>query len=262
MAPRPPRDIESTVTGVERSPGGLVRLTLDTGSPGLADIEPGQFVQVEVSSGPFPVTRRPFTVSGLRTRGGRAHIELVLDVVGRGTAILAEASPGDVLRVLGPLGTGWILRPGGWLLAAGGTGAAGLPFLAERVDCVASLVGARSSELLLPLSCDLELTATEDGSAGRRGLVTDLVREAPWDRVENIAICGPVGMMREMVGMVPDRLGGRVQVSVEARMGCGWGGCEGCAVPRSGGGYLRSCTEGPVVPASAVDWSSWTGPSG
>ena len=217
---------------------------------------PGQFLQVEVSPGPFPVTRRPLTIDGLP---GEDLVRVVFEVRGGGTTTLSAMSEGASLRVLGPLGRGYLLERGGWLLVGGGLGAAGFGFLASRVDCRSVLLGASASSRLLPLPGLPVSVATEDGSEGITGLVTDLLGRCEWDGIENVAVCGPVAMMGAVVRQLPDRLHGRIQVSTEARMGCGYGVCEGCSIPASGGGYLKCCTDGPVLPAAGIDWERWAG---
>jgi dihydroorotate dehydrogenase electron transfer subunit len=238
---------------------GIVRLLLL--SPGTArSAVPGQFVQVEASPGAFPVTRRPFTIN--RRSASEGTIEILFDVVGRGTELLASSAPGDVLRLLGPLGSGYTLSEGRWLLVGGGMGAAGFPFLGESVEVRMTCVGAVSAEKLLPGCPGTVVKATEDGSAGRRGLVTDLLRSVPWDEITDVAVCGSVPMMDAVWKKIPAGLRGAVQVSTESRMGCGWGVCEGCVIPSADGGYLKCCTEGPVFDARRIDWAGWTGVSG
>lgn len=222
---------------------------------GMAGPRPGQFVQIEASPGLFPVTRRPFTVN--RVYGG--DIEVIFDVVGRGTAVLASLKPGMEARVLGPLGKGWETgTPGKWLLIGGGLGAAGFQFLLDTVQCCGVFVGASSRKRLLPLECSCRFTiATEDGSAGHRGLVTDILDEESFFSADHIALCGPVAMMNAVWNAVPSECRSRVQVSTESRMGCGWGVCEGCSIPVKDGGYRKCCTDGPVFPGESIDWKRW-----
>lgn len=220
-----------------------------------AGAKPGQFVQIEPSSGVFPLTRRPFTVNRVVEDG----FEVIFDVVGRGTGVMSRIQPGNSLRVLGPLGKGWRTERGGnWLLIGGGLGAAGFPFLMDTVHCSGILVGASSSNRVLPLGDTPCLTiATEDGSAGRRGLVTGIVREEDLQRAENIALCGPVAMMEAVWNTVPEVHRSKIQVSTESRMGCGWGVCDGCSIPLNGGGYRKCCLDGPVFPGGDIDWKRW-----
>ena len=229
---------------------GISSLTLE--APGIAgECSPGQFAMLEPSPGAFPVTRRPLTFSGCDRSAGT--VSFLFDVVGAGTSLLSEASPGDRIRLLGPLGRGYDISPGRWLLIAGGLGTAGFPFLMSRTGGGLVLAGTRSSRGIgcLPVGSRL---ATEDGSAGIRGLVTDLLGDIDWDAFDSIAVCGPAPMMKAVVLSAPRSAFPRIQVSMESRMGCGWGACGGCPVPSTGGGYSSCCKDGPVFRAESIDW--------
>ncbi len=99
--------------------------------------------------------------------------------------------------------------------------------------------------------------ATEDGSRGVKGLVTSVLREDLFQKADVIAVCGPVPMMEAVWNAVPLNHRAKVQVSTESRMGCGWGVCDGCSIPVTGGGYRKCCTEGPVFPGFDIDWKRW-----
>lgn len=217
--------------------------------------QPGQFVQIEPSPGLFPLTRRPFTVN----RSYNGEFEVIFDIVGRGTSVLSGLEKGSAARILGPLGSGWRTEePGKWLLIGGGLGAAGFQFLLDTVDCSSIIIGASSESRLLPLECSCEvLVATEDGSRGSKGLVTDILSEDIVSAADHIAICGPVAMMHAVWEVIPDEYRGRVQVSTESRMGCGWGVCEGCSIPVVQNSYKKCCTDGPVFPGNFIDWKRW-----
>ncbi|MBD3370121.1 hypothetical protein GF402_07150 [Candidatus Fermentibacteria bacterium] len=248
-----PLETMATLNTVEEVARGVFRHRYV--APAIADgAEPGQFVQIEVSHLAFPVTRRPFTVSRVMEEEGA--FEIVFEVVGRGTAILASSIPGRSLSVMGPLGRGYRTAEGSWALIGGGMGAAGFPFLSERVDVRLAILGARSTEQLLPCEAGELLIATEDGSRGRCGLVTDLVFEACLDRYDHLALCGPLPMMHAVVEFLTEDVLERTQVSAESRMACGWGVCEGCVIPCVDG-YRKCCTDGPVFPASDIDWAGW-----
>ena len=216
---------------------------------------PGQFVQIEASQGLFPLTRRPFTVNRTTSEG----FEVVFDVVGRGTAILSDIRKGSSVRILGPLGKGWkTAQPGEWLLIGGGLGVAGFQYLIDTVPCRRVVVGASSRDRLLPLECSCDLlVATEDGSCGTRGLVTDILTEKTVSEADHIALCGPVAMMHAVWNRIPVEYRSRVQVSTESRMGCGWGVCEGCSIPVVGNEYRKCCADGPVFPGEFIDWERW-----
>lgn len=249
------RDSLSVILKKREIASGVFDIWLSAGSGFIGEALPGRFVQVEVDPGPFPLIRRPFTIS----RTGTDRFSIVFEVRGRGTGILSSLPEGRDLRVLGPLGTGYLLRPGKWLLIGGGMGAAGFPCLASSVERPTVLLGASTEARLLRME-DADCTCiTEDGSSGRSGLVTDLLREIDPDEFDNVALCGPVAMMKAVAAMLPDRLLRVTQVSAEARMGCGWGACEGCSIPAAAGGYIKCCSDGPVVPASAICWEKWEG---
>jgi len=233
---------------------GIFRMLLR--SPRIAsEAVPGQFVQAEADSGSFPVTRRPFTLN--RCTPPDDTVEIVFDVVGRGTRLLSESVPGESLHLLGPLGSGYRLTEGRWLLVGGGMGAAGFPFLGEKTEVAVTCIGAASSRKILPGCPGEVLIATEDGSAGVRGLVTELMDDLPWDDISDIAVCGTPAMMTAVLRLIPESLLDAVQVSTESRMGCGWGVCEGCVIPAVGDTYIKCCTEGPVVDARMIDWEKW-----
>lgn len=246
-----PRDLNGIVNSVETVCPGVVRMAIN--APGF-DGAPGQFVEIEPSPGCFPMTRRPLTINRLLPLG----FEVIFEVLGHGTALLSALGPGSPARTLGPLGKGWRLSPGRWLLVGGGMGAAGFPFLAGSLsEPPLVLLGASTSVRLLHTDGD-QLTITDDGSSGVKGRVTDLLVRTDLDAFSTIAVCGPLPMLRAVRDSIPDRHRSKVQVSTESRMGCGWGVCEGCSIPVSGGGYRKCCTDGPVFACEELDWERWS----
>jgi dihydroorotate dehydrogenase electron transfer subunit len=124
---------------------------------------------------------------------------------------------------------------------------------------VSVLLGARSSDDLMgvedfeSLGVDLRL-ATEDGSAGERGLVTALLEaELAEDGTARVYACGPTPMMRRCAEISAER-GRPCVVSLENNMACGFGVCLGCAAPLSTGGYALVCRDGPMFAAEHVAW--------
>ncbi|MBM3214615.1 dihydroorotate dehydrogenase electron transfer subunit [Candidatus Poribacteria bacterium] len=238
-----------------------MRLTCDWESA-----EPGQFLHLWLPECRDPLLRRPYTVYRLRD----GHLDILFQVVGEGTALLAERSPGDVVRVLGPLGNGFSMPPAGSTpyVVGGGVGMASLHLLVERLIeggfSPRVLIGARSTGYVL---CRDDLDAlgvtpdisTNDGSEGYHGFVTDLLQT----RLERdpagspvIYTCGPTPMMAAVAKIAAQREID-CQVALENRMGCALGVCLGCVVPirsESGVGYQRVCTEGPVFDARTVEW--------
>lgn len=243
-------DSDALVIENEFISGGICRIFFE--APHAAGLStPGQFAMIEPSQGAFPVTRRPLTISDCNPAKG--SISFVFQVVGDGTASLAGLRKGDRARILAPLGRGYSLEGGNWLLVAGGLGSAGFPFLLARVSEATVLIGARSAGRIVCCPPGASI-ATEDGSMGRRGLVTDLFRGIGWNLYDAIAVCGPALMMKAAVGAIPAEFTHLIQVSMESRMGCGWGVCGGCPVPAARGGYLSCCTDGPVFRACDIDW--------
>jgi dihydroorotate dehydrogenase electron transfer subunit len=251
-----PRRCDAAVLANEASGGANRRLRLDVGDSFPASA-PGQFVMLSPGALPAaprfdPLLPRPMAVF---RRDGPA-LEVLYKVTGRGTALLAAARPGDAVRVVGPLGRGFPLPAPGEraILVGGGTGIASLFDLAARAlesGPALVLLGARSAPDLMAVAEFEALGAplrfvTEDGSAGRRGLVTELLEEALAEAVPaRVYACGPTAMMRRAAELAA---GARrpCLASLENRMACGFGVCLGCAVPRSGEGYALVCRDGPV----------------
>ncbi len=231
------------------------------------DSLPGQFLHVRTADHTVPFLRRPFSIAGASPQKGT--VEIIFRVVGEGTGMLSRLQKDEFLDCLGPLGTPF--SPGtGFsvsVLLAGGAGIAPLLFLAgalagKREKIMVYYGAPGSGELLppgkfLPSAADVFL-ATEDGSAGFRGLVTDLFESGLKDlpgRAEIFA-CGPKPMLKTLAEKNRS-WGYPMQLSLEERMACGIGACQGCAVPicREGrAGYLRVCRDGPVFNFREVIW--------
>ena len=253
-----------------RSEGGTnYRLRLAVaGWPGA---EPGHFVMLSPGARGAalrfdPLLPRPMAVYRTLTGAASPEIEVLYKATGRGTQLLAEARVGDLVRVVGPLGVPFALPEAGRpaLLVGGGTGIASLYELAARAAALGPVVvmlGARNAADLM--GCDdfaalgVELRiATEDGSRGHRGRVTELLEAALVGdrRDESIYACGPTPMMRRAAEIATAR-GRCCQVSLENHMACGFGVCLGCAVPRADGTIALVCRDGPVFDADQVAWA-------
>ncbi len=249
--------------------GANFRLVLRV--PGWPGFEPGQFAMLSPGARAAaerldPLLPRPMAIYRARERDGVPEIEIVYKTMGRGTALLAAARPGDRVRVVGPLGCGFPQpsTDARAILVGGGTGIASLFELARRAHgeielCI--LLGARSETDLLgradfaTLGAALEI-ATEDGSAGHRGRVTELL-EAQLARrgAARVYACGPTPMMRAAFELAA-RTGRPCLVSLENPMACGFGVCLGCAAPLRDGGVGLVCRDGPVFDAAVIDWGS------
>jgi len=226
------------------------------------EVRPGQFFQIGVDA-PHTLLRRPYSAAWADPE--RGDLGFIFNVVGAGSDWLARLDDGDEIDLLGPLGRGFDLdgdRPA--ICVAGGLGVAVFPgvvaALLARRRPITMFIGARTAAQLLPArrfaGADVR-AATDDGSAGYRGPVTDLLlRGGGYE----LFACGPTPMLQALVQRAPV-LGislGSIQIALETPMGCGLGTCLGCAVPGRGGGYLLSCQHGPCVRADRLDWSRMT----
>lgn len=234
--------------------------------------QPGQFFMLRVLNGSDPLLPRAYSIFrlGRGRRGQSARADFLFKIVGRGTAQLAAQRPGTAVDLLGPLGKAFAVPQGTQecVLVAGGIGVPPVIALAEalagrksaRPTMVALLGGRSKSDILCAADfrrAGARLSvATEDGSAGRRGLVTDLLERhlAEGRRSGRVVYaCGPPGMLRRVAEVAAAR-GVPCQLSMEAPMGCGIGICMGCAVPVRGDRYRLCCKDGPVFEASEVLW--------
>ncbi len=232
---------------------------------------PGQFIHIRVCKSFPPLLRRPFSVH--RVDGEK--IELLYKVVGKGTEILSGKKRGEYLDILGPLGKGYRLPTAtsnisDIILVAGGTGVASLLFLAESISAgntklpILVLIGAKNREELLSegdfrrLGCRVEL-ATEDGTRGYKGLVSELLEKClplSGDSPKPIVFaCGPSEMLKR-IGKISRKHRFPCQVSLEEHLTCGVGACLGCVVKVKGSTYTykRVCKDGPVFDAGELIW--------
>ena len=232
---------------------------------------PGHFVAVAVGGDTSALLlRRAFAILSATPSGVYGGtVRFVVAAHGAGTQWLADVHPGDPVDIVGPLGRPFRVpaRPVPALLVGGGYGTAPLLGLAEalrgrgcRVDFV--LGASTASRLFGELeakraSTSMEVT-TVDGSAGREGVVTDVLGEVI-ERAGSgvIYACGPMGML-QACGEVAATYGLPCQVAVEESMACGIGVCMTCVLPVVGEDnvtrMVRSCTDGPVFEADRVRW--------
>jgi dihydroorotate dehydrogenase electron transfer subunit len=249
----------ATVLANERVAEGVGLIVL-AAARAAATVAPGQFAHLRIAEGTDFILRRPFSV--FRAGGGR--VEILYQVVGRGTRALAEATPGAEMDLIGPLGCGWRIPDGTAhvMLVAGGLGVAPLGMLAERLArsgvAVTLAQGAPSAARLLARDlfedvCRRTAYATDDGSEGTCGLITTLTPELiAADRPDIICTCGPEPMQRIVAAQAAEA-GVPCQVSLERLMACGVGACLSCVVSTVGG-RKRACVDGPVFDAADVLW--------
>ena len=245
-------------------------------APGLAaEAQPGQFVMLSIPPTHDPLLPRPFAVFNVEGQ----CVEILYRRVGKGTGLLSGMRSGDLLRVLGPLGNGFALPDPSVtsIVVAGGIGFASVHFLllhllGRQTAPTTLLYGARSHEEIVPLdSLDKEglliRIATEDGKRGVEGTVLDLLsttlrgaENLPTAAMESF-VCGPMAMLRAVAEKMKG-LGMRSQFSMESRMACGYGVCQGCVIPFKGDDdpqqikYRKVCTQGPVFASEEICWEA------
>ena len=226
---------------------------------------PGQFVHLRIPGCGALTLRRPFSIFG----ADEGSISILYKCVGQGTQILADVLAGRKISLIGPLGNGFPSKQDDTfpVLVAGGYGVAPLLFFARETKSNGILfVGARTSADILYVDDFKEIgwevqVATDDGSAGRSGLVTGILDD--WlsndlgKRTPEFFACGPEGMLRA----VGDRsMAGTWKgwLSLDKHMGCGVGVCLACVqkVRYEDGSEerVRVCKDGPIFEAADIVW--------
>lgn len=236
-------------------------LTLDVGEELSREVSCGQFVHIKC--GHSRLLRRPISICDWKEN----HLRVVFEVRGEGTEWLSRRKVGDTLDVLGPLGHGFDVGGKRLLLVGGGIGAPPLLACAKRAADrgaeVRAALGFRDAEHTMLTEefgavCTSVDLVSDDGTAGRRGLVTVPVEEILRAAEENaseiqVLACGPKTMLRGVAELAA-RYGAPCQVSLEERMGCGVGACLVCACKTTDGHRRHVCKDGPVFNAGEVDW--------
>jgi dihydroorotate dehydrogenase electron transfer subunit len=254
----------SVVQVIERLADTTYRLTLHAPQISAA-AQPGQFVMIACGTSFDPLLRRPFSIHQAVAETGT--LQLLFKVIGRGTKILSELRPGDLVSLLGPLGRGFhftVDPPVG--LIGGGMGIAPLLFLAKKImqnatstDSCVVLLGARTAAEIWKLTpafselgCPVQ-TATDDGTLGHHGLISELL--PPYlARLKKVYVCGPHPMMAVIAGLCREAAV-PCEASLEAHMACGLGACLGCTIHGADSLYKHVCKHGPVFNAEEVAWT-------
>ena len=258
---------EAPITARERHGAYVVLRCADAAGP---PPKAGQFYMLAAATrwgggaSERPFLPRAFSV--LRAApgpGGALELQFLVEDVGPGTNRLCELEPRDGLLLVGPLGNGFAPPREGRraLLVGGGVGIAPLAILQDQLAAGApALLGfrdavhAQGAALLARVQ-----VATDDGSVGHRGLVTDLLVDALADQADRVEVfaCGPPPML-DAVRAICIEHDTPAQLALESGMACGFGACFGCVVPARDG-YIRLCVDGPVLDAASLETAAAVG---
>lgn len=248
------KEIEKNFTIIENRQLTHKTFSLRIKSEGLESPKPGQFVNISI---PGKYLRRPISINDYDSE--RNELTLLYDIAGEGTLILSQMKPGEKLDALVNLGNGFVLYPNVRkpILLGGGIGCAPLLYLARYLVYNGVIpevvVGFNTKEdnfgmdkILSELGI-ASYISTVDGSQGTKGFVTDAIKEHNIN-FDYFYACGPMPMLKALSSLVTDG-----QLSIESRMGCGFGACMCCSV-QTKDGAKRICKEGPVFKKDELIW--------
>ncbi|MBI5056928.1 MAG: dihydroorotate dehydrogenase electron transfer subunit [Nitrospirae bacterium] len=223
--------------------------------------KPGNFFMISVDNCLDPLLKRPFSIHRWLGR----DFQVLYRVTGKGTSILSNRKPGDILEIIGPLGNAFpsLRSDNKIIMVAGGLGIAPILGLAETINKYRPLCfyGARTHEELLCIdeliSLGIEpVISTDDGSLGEKGNIVDVLNKyissQSFKALPCLYACGPEPMLIALSDLAKkSNLKG--YIALEQNMACGLGTCLGCVVNTTDG-YKRVCREGPVFPINEVIW--------
>jgi len=230
--------------------------------PIAPNAQPGQFLHIKCGGTTY--LRRPISICDAYEN----KLRFIFEVRGGGTRELANVKAGETIDILGPLGRGFDLElaqgDGDIILVGGGIGTFPLLLLAKSLAAKGrkplAILGYRTKELVtltdeFKAVCGEVKIATDDGSFGVHGFVTDVLAEMiKTAKIAGIYTCGPTPMMKAVATIANDN-NIPAQVSMEERMACGIGACVTCTCS-VGGSNVRVCKDGPVFNASEVNWDA------
>ncbi|WP_216828049.1 dihydroorotate dehydrogenase electron transfer subunit [Alkalihalobacterium elongatum] len=223
---------------------------------------PGQFVHVKVDRGIDPLLRRPISICNVDLN--KKQLTMLYRAGGKGTSLLSERVKGELVDVMGPLGTGFPVEEAKEgevaLLVGGGIGVPPLYYLSQQLKArgvkVVHVLGFASAKDVFYEEKFAKLgdtyVATVDGTHGSKGFVTDVIEQEALN-FDVLYSCGPNPMLKALEDRFHDR---RAYLSLEERMGCGIGACLACVChlqdDPTGTSYKKICTDGPVFPIGEV----------
>ncbi len=222
--------------------------------------EPGQFLHIRINEGLYPLMRRPISIHKV----DRAHgaVSILYHIAGIGTSELSRLKEGSNLDVMGPLGKGFpVLKDRKCAVVGGGIGTAPLLELTRNLENSDAYLGYRNTIYKVDAFdevCQEVFVATEDGSFGHHGFVTDKLQENI-RKYDVVYSCGPKPMLKKVMELCQSN-GVECYVSLEERMGCGIGACLVCACKIKGEDgqwhHKKACKDGPVFDAREVEFDA------
>jgi len=250
------KDVTATVKQNENIASGIYRMVLRSPEADLVHFVPGQFANLAIPGRSDLLLKRPFSIN--KVDADAATVTVIYQVVGEGTDALTALVPGDKIEVIMPVGAGFQLKKEHKevFLVGGGVGIAPLlPVIKRWPDRnYHAFLGYRSADFVYCLEefqevCDGACVASDDGTIGMEGFVTDALKQKLDEYHPDIILaCGPEPMLRALKDVLAP-LNLPCQVSMEQRMGCGFGACAVCVCGIQHGDGLENkkvCVEGPV----------------
>lgn len=234
------------------------KMSLKADTMDFEELAPGNFINIKIDKGGAPLLRRPISIFDADAE--QKVLKIIYKDLGYGTNLMTKLLPGEVLNILGPLGTGFPIqnRPDTALLVGGGVGIPPLYELGKRLrdqgTKVISVLGFRDAQSMFCLEEFRTLgevyVSTEDGSFGVKGFVTEAITSHNPD-FDTIYACGPKVMLKSL----DDAYKGKKEgfLSFEERMACGIGACYACMIDTKDG-LKRVCKDGPVFKLGEVTY--------
>lgn len=232
------------------------KMVMSAPSSFISEFKAGQFIHMDIPGRNDLILRRPISVHSV----SQTTITVIYKVLGEGTMQLSLLKPHDTIDIMGPIGRGFPMdsKYQSVALIGGGLGCAPL-MSAPAVDSSKeyhAFLGFGSADMMymtkdMESVCDSCSVATDDGSFGFKGNSVQMLAEfLKTNKVDAVFACGPVPMMK---GLKALNTGIPTFLSLEERMGCGYGACLTCVCQTKGDGYKRVCVDGPVFPAEEVE---------
>lgn len=261
-----PNQVFSKLVKKENLLDGLYKFSVEAKE--IVEIaKPGNFVEIRINENLDPFLRRPISIYNLDKEKG--ILEIIFQVRGKGTELLAKKEEGDLIDIIGPLGSGTFKFDGKKNIAiiGGGIGIFPLYELAKEANNsglnIHTYLGFRNKDLVTlekefeAVSSNLTIT-TDDGSYKEKGFAINFLNDdMQKENFDCIYACGPLPMLRAVQKLAAEK-GIQCQVSLEEKMGCGLGVCLGCAVktassPKDAPEYVHVCKAGPVFDSKIVE---------